>query len=101
MQRLERADQEAETMQKSFRNLLVGEWAELYMEYAFNTFTDENCKLAKEKQRAFRRFFETGVLPPHTTPVSNVRKKGILDVFNVLKKQYSGKKEDRNDASAA
>ncbi len=92
--RLELADQEADTKQKSFKNILVGEWAELYMEHAFNTFTDENYKLAKEKQRAFRRFFETGVLSP-TTPVSNVRKKDILDVFNALKKQYSGKNVDR------
>lgn len=73
---------------------MVGEGTELYMEHAFNTFTDEKCKLAKEKQRAFRRFFETGVLSP-TTTVYNVCKKDILDVFNALKKQYSGKNVDR------
>lgn len=72
--RLELADQEAETKQKSFKELKVGEWAELYMEYAFNTFTEENCKLAKEKQRAFKRFFETKVISPEVH-VSSVRRK--------------------------
>ena len=39
--RLELADQEAETRHKSFNELKVGEWAEMYMTHAFNTFT---CK---------------------------------------------------------
>ncbi|MCT4535181.1 tyrosine-type recombinase/integrase [Halodesulfovibrio sp.] len=92
--KLELADQEAETKQKNFKELKVGEWAELYMEYAFNTFTEENCKLAKEKQRAFKRFFETKVISPEVQ-VSSVRKKDILDVFNILKQHYSGKNVDR------
>ncbi|WP_066852965.1 tyrosine-type recombinase/integrase [Halodesulfovibrio spirochaetisodalis] len=92
--RLELADQEAETRHKNFSELKVGEWAEMYITHAFNTFTDENCKLAKEKQRAFKRFFETKVVNPNML-VADVRKKDILDVFNILKQRYSGKNVDR------
>ena len=92
--RLELVDQEAETQHKNFSELQVGEWAEAYLDYAFNTFTEEKHKLAKEKQRAFKRFFETKVIAPEML-VSNVRKKDILDVFNILKQRYSGKNVDR------
>lgn len=87
--KLELADLEAETKQNSFKELKVGEWAELY-EYAFKTFTKETYELAKETQRAFKRSFETKVISPEVH-VSSVRKKGIIDVFNALKKKYSGK----------
>ncbi|WP_160717837.1 hypothetical protein [Halodesulfovibrio sp. MK-HDV] len=51
-------------------------------------------KLAKEKQRAFKRFFATKVLAPEIL-VSEVRRREVLKVWHILTTQHSRKNVDR------